>query len=410
MITRWQLMDIWDLAKQGYSARKIAKVTGLARNTVSKYLENGKLPQYKPRAKRPSKLDPFKELVHELMFQRNVLNTEVLLRKLRDRGYTGGRTILKDYVHDLRPPKQPQAVTRYETLPGEQAQVDFGEVKYEDSGGISHRLYCFVMILSYSWDLYVEFLRKANVVGFLACHVRALQYFRGTPKHILYDNAKVVRIGTDAQGKPVWQTELFDLAAVFGFSPSVHTPYHPASKGKVESSVKYVKGNFWPGRNFSDLADLNRQTLKWCGEVVTRVHGTTGKRPIDRKPEERLLPLPQYALYRSFLTVRTRVYRDGYVTYDGARYGVPWSLCGQEVEIRQDGAYLEIFHHDELVARHHHALPGQRVCHLAGQWAGLAAIKASRPLKEAMAKQINDPIVAVRSLEEYQLFAGGDCL
>ena len=410
MIKRWQLMDIWELVKQGYSARKIAKVTGLSRNTVAKYLENGKLPQYKTREKRASKLDPFKELVHELLFQRNILNAEVLFRKLREQGYTGGRTILKDYVQDLRPPRQPKAVTRYETAPGEQAQVDFGEVKYEDSGGIAHRLYCFVMILSYSRDLYVEFLRKANVLGFLACHVRALQYFQGTPKRILYDNAKVVRIGTDEQGKPVWQAGLFDLAAVFGFSPSVHTPYHPASKGKVESSVKYVKGNFWPGRDFSDLADLNRQTLKWCGEVAMRIHGTTGERPVDRKPRERLLPLPNYSLYRSFLTVRTKVYRDGYVTYDGTRYGVPWVLCGQEVEIRQNGAYVEIFHHEELVARHHQALPGQRICHLAGQWTGLAAIKAARPLKDAMAKQICDPVVAVRSLDEYQLFAGGDCL
>ncbi len=78
MIKRWQLMDIWDLVKQGYSARMIAKVTGLARNTVAKFLENGKLPQYKSREKRASKLDPFKELVHELLFQRNILNAEVL--------------------------------------------------------------------------------------------------------------------------------------------------------------------------------------------------------------------------------------------------------------------------------------------------------------------------------------------
>lgn len=141
-------MDIWDMVKQGYSARKIAQVTGLARNTVAKYLENGKLPQYKPRKKRASKLDPFKELVHELMGQRNILNTEVLFRKLREQGFTGGRTILKDYVQDRRPPKQPKAVTRYETFPGEQAQVDFGEVKYEDSSGIPHPRVAFSVGLS----------------------------------------------------------------------------------------------------------------------------------------------------------------------------------------------------------------------------------------------------------------------
>lgn len=210
------------------------------------------------------------------------------------------------------------------------------------------------------------------------------------------------------QGKPVWQSGLFDLARVFGFTPSVHTPYRPASKGKVESSVKYVKSNFWPGRDFSDLADLNRQVLQWCSEVATRIHGTTGERPIDRKLKETLLLLPSYSLYRPFLTVRAKVYRDGYVTYDGVRYGVPWTLCGQEVEIRQAGSYIEIFHHGELAARHNHALPGQRICHLAGQWSGLAAITASQRPKDVVARQISEPIVAVRSLDEYQRLIGGE--
>lgn len=202
MIKGWQLMDIWDMVRQGYSARKIAQITGLARNTVAKYLDRGTIPTYKSRELRVSKLDPFKELLHELIYQRNILNGEVLLRKIREQGYSGGRTILKDYVKNLRPPNQPKAVIRYETAPGEQAQVDFGEVKYEDSYGTIHRLYCFVMILGYSRELYVEFLRKANVLAFLACHVRALQHFGGTPRRILYDNAKVVRVGTDCRANP----------------------------------------------------------------------------------------------------------------------------------------------------------------------------------------------------------------
>lgn len=408
MIKGWQVMDIWDLAKQGYSIRRIAKMIGISRNTVTKYLENKDIPKYKARAHKPSKLDPFKDLINELIFQRHILNCEVLLRKIKEHGYTGGRTILKDYVHTIRPPRQPVAVTRYETGPGEQAQVDFGEVKYVDADGRAHRLYCFVMILGYSRDLYVEFIRKANVSAFLACHIRAFEYFGGTTHRILYDNAKVVRVGTDTNGKPVWQSGLVDLAGVFGFTPSVHTPYHPASKGKVESSVKYVKKNFWPGRDFRDLADLNRQVLIWCTEVGTRKHGTTGERPLDRKVKENLLPLPNPVLYRTLLTVRAKVYRDGYVAYDGVRYGVPWALCGQEVEIRQEGLTIEILHNGELVARHPQALPGQRICHLVGQWAGLTASAAAKRPKEPFAQQITEPIVAVRSLSEYELLAGGD--
>lgn len=408
MIKGWQLMDIWELAKQGYSIRYIAKLTGLSRNTVTKYLENKEIPKYKSRSQRPSKLDPFKDLLKELIFKRHILNCEVLLRKIEEQGYTGGRTILKDYVQTIRPTRQPAAVTRYETGPGEQAQVDFGEVKYIDASGISHRLYCFVIVLGYSRDLYVEFIRKANASAFLACHVRAFEHFGGTTNRILYDNAKVVRIGTDTNGKPVWQSGLVDLAGVFGFTPSVHTPYHPASKGKVESSVKYVKKNFWPGLDFQDLADLNRQALLWCFNVAARKHGTTGERPMDRKARENLLPLPNPILYRTFLLVHAKVYRDGYVAYDGVRYGVPWTLCGQEVEIRQEGNYVEIFHHGELVARHPHALPGQKVCHLVGQWAGLAASAAARRPTEPIAQQITDPVVVVRPLNVYEFLAGGD--
>lgn len=112
----------------------------------------------------------------------------------------------------------------------------------------------------------------------------------------------------------------------------------------------------WP--RFSRLADLNHQALLWCTEVAKHKHGTTGERPKDRKVKENLQPLPNPVLYHTFITVRAKVYRDGYAAYDGMRYGVPWALCGQEVEVRQEGKYIEIFHHGELVARHPHALPG----------------------------------------------------
>ncbi|WP_371371070.1 hypothetical protein [Sporomusa aerivorans] len=118
---------------------------------------------------------------------------------------------------------------------------------------------------------------------------------------------------------------------------------------------------------------------------------------------------PDPVLYRALLTVRSKVYRDGYVAYDGIRYSVPRILCGQVVEIRQEGLAIEIFHNGELLARHPQALPGQRLCHLVGQWTGLAASSVTKRLREPFAQQITEPAVAVRSLSEYELLAGGDC-
>ena len=407
MLKGWQLMDIAELLACGHSIRKIAVITGYSKNTVKKYLRSREVPKYKPRAKRPSKLDPFKPLIRHWL-DKGITNGEVLLRKIREQGYAGGKSILKDYVKAFRPPRQPPAVMRYETAPGEQAQVDYGEVKYLGTDGVTYRLYCFVMVLGYSRDLYVEFSRSANIAAFLQAHVRALEYFGGVPRRILYDNAKVVRIGTDQQGKPVWHTRLFDLARVFGFTPSVHFPYRPCTKGKVEASVKYVKHNFWPGREFVDELDLNRQALAWCEEVSRRKHGTTGRRPADLKQNEPLQSLPDMALRRPFITVRHKVQRDGLVAFDGALYGVPWSLTGREVEIWPIGENLEFFYQGEIVARHRVARPGQRVVAMDNQWLGLEpAARPQRP-QDQLAYQLDGSVVSVRPLAEYEVFAGGE--
>lgn len=123
-------MDIFELAAKGYSIRKIAQLTGLSRSTVKKYLQSEEIPKRKPSPSRPSKLDPFKPLIHYWTVEKGIYNCEVLMRKLREYGYSGRKSILKDYVKTLRLPKEPPAVMRYETPPGEQAQVDFGVCKY----------------------------------------------------------------------------------------------------------------------------------------------------------------------------------------------------------------------------------------------------------------------------------------
>lgn len=141
-------MDIFELAAKGYSIRKIAYLIGHSRNTVKKYLQSEEIPKRKPSPPRPSKLDPFKPLIHHWITEKGIYNCEVLLRKLRQHGYSSGKSILKDYVKTLRPPKQPPAVMRYETPPGEQAQADFGICKFKESSGSIKRLYCFAMTLS----------------------------------------------------------------------------------------------------------------------------------------------------------------------------------------------------------------------------------------------------------------------
>ena len=189
-------------------------------------------------------------------------NCVVLLREIRELGYEGGYTVLKDYVHPRRRPRQPKATMRFETGPGEQAQVDWGVVSYKGEDGRKHRMWVFVMVLGFSRAIYVEFVRRADVPTFIRCHLNAFDYFGGVPRRCLYDNAKVVVIERDDEdGDHEWNSRMLDFARRVGFELRLCKPYRAQTKGKVENGVKYVKGNFWPSVRFSDDADLNRQAL-----------------------------------------------------------------------------------------------------------------------------------------------------
>ena len=170
----------------------------------------------------------------------------MLLSELRALGYGGGYTILKDYVQPRRRRRQPRATVRFETGPGEQAQVDWGSLAYIAQDGRKRRVWAFVMVLSWSRAIYVEFVRRADVATFMRCHVNAFEYFGGVPRRCLYDNAKVVVAGRDDAGRPEWNSRMLDFALRVGFEMRLCRPYRAQTKGKVESGVKYVRRNLWP--------------------------------------------------------------------------------------------------------------------------------------------------------------------
>ena len=187
-------------------------------------------------------------------------NCVVLHRELKALGYDGGHSILKSYVS---PRRQPDAPMRFETAPGEQAQVNWGSLAYLDQDGRKHRIWVFVMTLGWSRAGYVELVRRADTAAFIQCHVNAFEYLGGVPRRCLYDNAKVITLGRDEEKRPVWNRRMLDFALRVGFEARLCQPYRAQTKGKVESGVKYVRGNMWPSMRFTDDADLNRQG--WSG-------------------------------------------------------------------------------------------------------------------------------------------------
>lgn len=166
-----------DLAAKGYSIRRIARETGLARNTVRKYLRGS--PEAVARKKRHSKLDPFKAQILHWIEVDHLFNCQTMLGRLRQMGYQGGGSILREFVQPYRPAKQGRVpVLRYETGPGEQMQIDWGEFIYEEDG-VRRRLYGFAAILSYSRMRFVCFFKRCNTTSVLRGLMEALEYFGG---------------------------------------------------------------------------------------------------------------------------------------------------------------------------------------------------------------------------------------
>lgn len=392
------------------SIRKIAETLGISRNTVRRYLRDpdGALAR-KPRPRCPSKLDPYKEYIMHRLGE-GVDNCVVLLREIRQQGYTGGYTILKDFVRPFRRRvAASQSTMRFETAPGEQAQVDWGSFAYRTADGKERRVWAFVMVLSWSRAMYVEFVSRPTTETFIRCHLNAFAKFGGLPKTCLYDNTKLVVQRRDATGEPVWNRQFLDFALRLGFDVRLCRPYRAQTKGRVESGIKYVKHNFWVGARFTDLDDLNRQVLAWIDTVAdVRVHGTTFERPVDRLQAERthLTPLPGPERLRPFQRATVTVGRDGYVRWERAWYGLPWPWKpGQEVQLEADGDLVSLWSGDALLAVHPKAAKaGQRLTH-PRQWSGLPSLSDGRRM-EPTAVQLPTIEVERRSLAFYDLVAG----
>jgi transposase len=277
MLGGGEVRQILELLAQGRSIRQVAGEVGVARNTVRKYLRDPGIPQASSRPKRGSTLDPYRDYLRQRMAE-GVDNAVVLLRELRTQGYQGGYSTLKEYLKPWRAHRPPQASMRYETEPGQQAQVDFGKFPYVHPSGVIRSVWGFALVLSWSRALYVEFVPRADAATFIRCHVHAFQELGGVPKRCLYDNAKVVVLERDASGAPVWNARFLDFTLRLGFGIQLCRPYRAQTKGRVESGIKYVRHNFWPAARFVDLEDLNRQVQAWCASVAdVRIHGTTAE-------------------------------------------------------------------------------------------------------------------------------------
>jgi len=330
---------------------QIARELHLDERTVARWLAAGKF-QPRKTAPRPSKLDPYKPQIVRWLESHPYTAAQIFLR-LREGGYTGGITIVKEYVHRLRPPRTPAFLT-LSFAPGECAQVDWGQFGSIAVGNTRRRLSFFAMVLCYSRMLYVEFTVSETLEHFLACHANAFTFFGGVPERVMVDNLRSAVLEHALGQAPVLNPHYKDFADHFGFTVRACGVGQAHEKGRVENAVGYIKKNFLAGLELSDFALVNPAARQWLeGVANVRIHGSTKRAPCElfQAEKPRLQPLPARP-YDVGVLQAVRASRQFRVTVDTNTYSVPAEYAGALLTLKLYPDHLCLYHQDKLIARH----------------------------------------------------------
>lgn len=354
MLKKRDFIMIQDLTKQGISQKDVAVSLGVHPKTVRRALARGSAPKG-PWPKRGSRLDSFKPEIDRLLAA-GVWNAVVILREIQARGYAGSYTTLKDYLRPRRALRPSRATVRFETEPGRQAQLDWGEIRTV-VGGVETKAYFSAVTLGYARRTHAFAFDRLDAEHLYESVVRAFTYFGGATAELLIDNPKALVLKHRAGEAVVFNDRFLDLCAHYGTRPRACRPYRARTKGKDERMVGYLKHHFFVRyRQFDSFDHLNRQLEAWLKqEADVRVHGTVKEVVIERFAREtpHLQPLPRVPFDTSYREIR-RVAFDGYVEVRGNRYSVPDSLCGQTVACRitLEGRLTVFDANDRVVAEH----------------------------------------------------------
>ena len=398
--------------EEGQSISAIARLMELDRKTVRRCLRDDAWRGYQRRAQAETLLAPQAEWLRrrapEVRYSARILYQELKAQ----RGYQGSYETVKSFVAPLRELAGSDALTqtRFETAPGHQSQVDWGQVRVAFGSGPSI-LRIFVLTLGFSRRGFYWAYPDERLNQFLEAHERAFAHFGGLTAEHLYDRPRTVCY-PNGRGRVVWNPTFKAFAEHWGFEPLVCRAYRAQTKGKVESGVKYVKRNFLPGRAFVDIVDFTEQLDEWNATIAdTRVHGTTHEVPLKRFDRERphLLPTHRQPSFLTDAKVSRIVARDWLVSFRTNRYSVPFGLIGKAVAVQAREGMVRITHREHPVAEHclcigHHELVIKPE-HGPGAVARNARTRyANRPETGADPRQLD---VEIRDLALYDALADG---
>jgi len=328
----------------------IARELGLHPETVSAAIETERFNGSKtPR----NAADPYADFILDVLTKHPNLRATRIYQMIRDRGFNGSIVQLRRFITRIRPTPR-EAFLRLTTFPGEQAQVDwahFGEVAV---GRARRRLSCFVITLSYSRALYLEFFFDQRMENFMRGHIRAFEDWGGIPRILLYDNLRSVVL--ERHGDAIlFHPRLLELSAHYHFAARPCQVRAGNQKGRVERVIRYIRESFFAARPFTSLEDLNRQALAWRDrEAHGRTwpggdHRTVAEAFVEEKP--RLLPLPVHR-FDSNLLVTVRSGKTIYVRFDLNDYSIPPAVVGRQLTLAASESVIRILDGNQEIARH----------------------------------------------------------
>jgi len=400
MVEQEVVRQVHVLAEAGWGARRIAREVGVARNTVRRYLRAGSAAdtQVRPKARRLTESEQQRAV--ELWDSAAEGNAVVVKALLAQEGVEASvRTVQRAVESRRRQVHAAQTATvRFETKPGQQMQVDFGEKKVR-LGGQVVKVFLLVAVLSFSRRLFVRAFLNQRGDDWREGVAAAFVHFGGVPLEVLSDNARpLVEENNRQAGSVRFHPAWVQFCRDWDVTPKACGPYRARTKGKTESGVKYVKRNALAGRDFESFGAMEAHLAQWMGEADERVHGTTHEPPLERfEREERaaLRPLLR-VLPRRHQRLKRKVANDALVDVDTVRYSVPHRLVRESVEVQVGDDEVRIFHAGGLVATHaRHRQPHARVVDPA-HWEGLW-----RPRAEERSEKGSSLAVLGRSLEDY---------
>jgi len=359
------------------SVSEIARRVRVDRKTVRAALQCDVAPPPPRRGGvlRSSHLDPYKPFIVQRLAEFSRISGVRLLKELKEQGYPGGLTVIKDYLATRRP-RRSEAFLRIETQPGEQAQVDWAHCGAIQIGGAWRKLSLFVMVLSWSRLMYAEFCLSQCLEDFIGAHWRAFQFFGGLPKKCLYDNLKSVvlsRFGSEIRFNP----RFMEFAGACLVEPRLCRPAHGNEKGKVESGIKYARGSFLDGRAPTAWPQLQMDLSDWLKNTANvRLHATTRVRPVDRFELEKpfLQPLPVHPPDTDILRA-VKATSQGLIKFDGNQYSVPSAYVGQILTLRAERTEVRLFSGRQRLTVHTRSYERGLVIENPAHYAGLLAAK-----------------------------------